>query len=207
MAPFWRLASKHLFRSLYFYTQPFIYSVKIQSILTSAWSNTFSFFMAVSFLKADHHMAHDCIGRIGEWLPHCLNVPLHQKHNCFPTLYRILIVWILWLREGYAVVICFFCCLLSFPFTVHTVWDIDVCFLNFKGIDIWFSVLFDSRVSRAHFLPSSRLLDLEKIAVLSRVVFSFVTAALKSRWSHSTGVQITQQQALKNKTAGDFRAF
>ncbi len=84
MAPFWRLASKHLFRSLYFYTQPFIYSVKIQSILTSAWSNTFSFFMAVSFLKADHHMAHDCIGRIGEWLPHCLNVPLHQKAQLFP---------------------------------------------------------------------------------------------------------------------------
>lgn len=51
--------------------------------LTFAWSNTFSFFVAVSFLKADHHMAHEC-SAVAEWLPRCLNVPLHQKAQLFP---------------------------------------------------------------------------------------------------------------------------
>lgn len=175
--------------------------------LTSAWSNTFSFFVAVSFLKADHHMAHDCIGRSGvasTWFK-CATASKITTVSSHCTVYwscgfcgyvkgmRLLFV-------SFAAFFLFLSRSIQFEILMSVSW-------NFKGIDIWFSVhCLQSRESRAHFLPSSRLLDLEKIAVLSGVVFSFVTAALKSRWSHSTGVQITQQQALKNKTAGDFCA-
>ncbi len=162
--------------------------------------------MAVSFLKADHHMAHDCIGRIGEWLPHCLNVPMHQKAQLFPHTVPYIdrvdfvVTW--------RVCCCYLFLLLPSFISFHGPYSLRYWCLFLGTLkELIFDSVFCLQSRVAHFLPSSRLLDLEKIAVLSRVVFSFVTAALKSRWSHSTGVQITQQQALKNKTAGDFRAF
>lgn len=199
---------KHLFISLYLYTSLFIDYRESRAGLILPLPGAIHFhFSWLSVFWRQTITWHTTASAVVEWLPHGLNVPLHPKSQLFPhtVLYwscgfcgyvkgmRLLFV-------SFAAFFLFLSRSIQFEILMSVSW-------NFKGIDIWFSVhCLQSRESRAHFLPSSRLLDLEKIAVLSGVVFSFVTAALKSRWSHSTGVQITQQQALKNKTAGDFCA-
>lgn len=193
-------------------------SVRIQRSIcrfdfTSACSNTFSFFVADHFLKADHHMAHGYMAApsaVVEWFPQFKCATISKSTIIFDTLYHILILCILWLYEESAV-FCFVLFLLLLSFFLYCFfrgfryWCLF--FFNFKGIGVWFCVhCLRCMESHTHFLPSSLLLDQGKKLQLW-VEFFFVTAALKSRWSRSTGVQITQQQVFKNKTAGDFCAI
>lgn len=118
-------------------------SVRIQRSIcrfdfTSACSNTFSFFVADHFLKADHHMAHGYMAApsaVVEWFPQFKCATISKSTTIFDTLYHILILCILWLYEESAV-FCFvlflllpsFLLFLSFFIVFFVVLDIDVCF-------------------------------------------------------------------------------